>query len=95
MSELLPCPFCGADMMHVHFVTVKFMKPTTKGIVCNRCGAIMSADMNTLDNPSEIALQDYIIEKWNTRTQTERVAGNMGRYDPYTDTFVKERGGEK
>ena len=24
----------------------------------------------------------------------ERGAGDMGRYDPYTDTFIKERGAE-
>ena len=71
MAELLPCPFCGTDMMYVRFVTVKFMKPTIKGIVCHGCGAIMSADLNELDEPSEVALQDYIIEKWNTRTQKD------------------------
>lgn len=72
MAELLPCPFCGADMMYIRFHTVKFMKPTIKAIECSRCGAMMSADLNALDEPTEIALQDYIIEKWNTRTPKER-----------------------
>ena len=72
MAELKPCPFCGADMMYVRFHTVKFMKPTIKAIVCHKCGAMMSADMNELDEPSEIALQDYILEKWNTRTPKEK-----------------------
>ena len=66
-KEIKPCPFCNADMIFIRFITVKFMKPTIKGIVCNCCGAIMSADMNDIDDPSEIALQDYIIEKWNRR----------------------------
>ena len=69
MSKLLPCPFCGADMMHLRLATVKFMKPTIKAITCYGCGAMMSADMNALDEPSEVALMDYIIDKWNTRTQ--------------------------
>ena len=60
--------------MNIRFVTVKFMKPTIKGIVCYGCGAIMSADLNALDEPSEVALQDYIIEKWNARTPKERGA---------------------
>lgn len=72
MAELLPCPFCGANMMYVRFVKLKYMKPTIKAIVCNRCGGSMSADINALDEPTETALQDYIIEKWNTRTPKER-----------------------
>lgn len=71
MTELKPCPFCGTDMMYVRFVTLKYMKPTIKAIVCSRCGASMSADANALDNPSETALQDYIIEKWNRRADDE------------------------
>ena len=54
-------------MLYIQFVTIKFMKPTIKAITCNRCGAMMSADLNALDEPSEVALQDYILEKWNTR----------------------------
>ena len=77
MAKLKPCPFCGADMMYIRFHTVKFMKPTIKAIECSRCGAMMSADMNTLDEPSEIALQDYIIDKWNTRT-SERGEEGIG-----------------
>ena len=72
MAELLPCPFCGRDMESIQFHHVKFMKPQIKAVVCMGCGAMMSADMNTLDEPSEAALLDYIIEKWNTRTPKER-----------------------
>ena len=31
-SELKPCPFCGKDMMYVHFVTFKYLNPLRKGI---------------------------------------------------------------
>lgn len=73
MAELLPCPFCGADMLYVRFVTLKYMNPTRKAIVCNRCGASMSASLVEIDDAeSEVALQDYILEKWNTRTPKER-----------------------
>ena len=68
-NKLKPCPFCGRDMTYIQFHTVKFLKPTIKAISCMGCGAMMYADMNALDEPSETALQDYIIEKWNTRTE--------------------------
>lgn len=67
--DVKPCPFCGAGMMHIRFVTFKWLCPTRKAIVCNMCGAIMSGDLNELDEQTEIALQDYIIEKWNRREQ--------------------------
>ena len=73
MAELLPCPFCDRDMQNIQFHHVKFMKPEIKAIVCMGCGAMMSADMNTLDEPSEAELLDYIIEKWNTRTPQKKV----------------------
>ena len=81
MAKLLPCPFCGADMMYVRFHTVKFMKPTIKAIVCHKCGAMMSADMNELDEPSEVALQDYILEKWDARTPKEKEQNKMDKYE--------------
>ena len=68
-EELKPCPFCGADMMYIHFATLKFLNPLRKVICCNRCGAMMSADLREIDEPSEIALQDYILDKWNRRAE--------------------------
>mgnify|MGYP003289770178 CR=1 FL=1 len=73
MNKLKPCPFCGADMMYIHFVTLKYMNPLRKAITCNRCGASMSASLEELDDTtSEVALQDYILEKWNRRTNDDR-----------------------
>ena len=67
MAELLPCPFCGAEMTYIHFATHKYLNSLRKTIDCYKCGAMMTADMNEIDNQTEIALQDYILEKWNGR----------------------------
>ncbi|MBQ8301189.1 MAG: Lar family restriction alleviation protein [Clostridia bacterium] len=66
-AGLKPCPFCGANMTYIHFVTHKWLNPLRKGITCNGCGAMMTADIRETDEETEIALQDYIIEKWNRR----------------------------
>lgn len=66
--EIKPCPFCGKDMMYVHFTTFKYLNPLRKCIVCNWCGGMMTADYNEIDEPhTEVALQYYIIDKWNRR----------------------------
>ena len=67
MAELKPCPFCGAEMMYIHFAHLKYLNPLRMVMSC-RCGAMMTADMRDIDEQTEIALEDYIIEKWNSRT---------------------------
>ena len=59
-------------MMYVRFVTLKYMSPLRKAITCNRCGASMSASIEEIDENSEVALQDYILEKWNRRANDDR-----------------------
>lgn len=69
--NLKPCPFCGAEMTYIHFATHKYLNPLRRTIACNKCGAMMTADMNEIDNQTEIALQDYILEKWNRRANND------------------------
>lgn len=67
MNELKPCPFCGGTLMQ--WSAVKYANPLFKQISCRRCGAAIMADLRTTDEGTEIALQDALIERWNTRVK--------------------------
>lgn len=66
MEELKNCPFCGGNRKDVTIVTFKNTEVLTMEVSC-KCGAYVEARADVLDEPSESALKEYVIEKWNRR----------------------------
>ena len=61
----------------MQWTTVKYAQPLFRQIQCIRCGASIMADLRTTDEETEIALQDALIERWNTRVELKESKKNV------------------
>lgn len=64
MTELKPCPFCGADFM---IINVDRLHRSSISCVC---GASVSIDSSRCSDQRTIELVDALVEMWNRRADS-------------------------